>query len=398
MSRPRPDLPIRYTCERSGCDVAAYYDPADGKRRVRRLGPAGSEKADKAFARLVMDVAAARVTRKPMPGGLLVGELVDRFLSHADGYYRGPTGERTTEYAHFVGATDVLSKVHDTTRVDDFGPVALQQVRDAMIAKGWTRPTVNSQVGRIRRVWKWAAANELVAPEKWVALKSVAGLSRGRSKAPDNPPVEPAHPADVDAAIECMSPTLAAMVRFHLLTGCRPQDVCNLRLDKIDRSGSVWVFSPSQHKGSWRGKARDVFIGPKAQAILAPHLEAAGYLFEPRQVAAENLAARSAARATPRYPSHMARNVAKRVADPKRRPGARFTSGTYKKAVERACQKAGVAVWSPNQLRHLAGTRFRAEFGLETTRVLLGHASAATSEIYAEADRAKAAAAAAAVG
>jgi integrase len=50
------------------------------------------------------------------------------------------------------------------------------------------------------------------------------------------------------------------------------------------------------------------------------------------------------------------------------------------------------------QLRHTAGTRFRAEFGLETARVLLGHASAATSEIYAEADRAKAAAAAAVVG
>jgi site-specific recombinase XerC len=49
-----------------------------------------------------------------------------------------------------------------------------------------------------------------------------------------------------------------------------------------------------------------------------------------------------------------------------------------------------VPVWSPNQLRHNAATRIRAEFGIEAARVILGHASVATSEIYAEADKDKA--------
>jgi site-specific recombinase XerC len=42
--------------------------------------------------------------------------------------------------------------------------------------------------------------------------------------------------------------------------------------------------------------------------------------------------------------------------------------------------------WHPNQLRHSVGTEVRKQFGLEATQVVLGHASANVSEIYAERD------------
>ncbi len=45
--------------------------------------------------------------------------------------------------------------------------------------------------------------------------------------------------------------------------------------------------------------------------------------------------------------------------------------------------------WHPHQLRHNAATDLRRQFGIEATRVVLGHASAVTSEIYAEMDSAK---------
>ena len=45
--------------------------------------------------------------------------------------------------------------------------------------------------------------------------------------------------------------------------------------------------------------------------------------------------------------------------------------------------------WSPNQLRHAAATRIRAAYGIEIARIILGHSSAVTSEIYAEIDREK---------
>jgi integrase len=52
----------------------------------------------------------------------------------------------------------------------------------------------------------------------------------------------------------------------------------------------------------------------------------------------------------------------------------------------RACRKAGIPHWHPNQLRHTAATKIRQRYGLEAARQILGHRSTATTEIYAEAD------------
>jgi site-specific recombinase XerD len=43
--------------------------------------------------------------------------------------------------------------------------------------------------------------------------------------------------------------------------------------------------------------------------------------------------------------------------------------------------------WHPHRLRHNAATRIRKEHGIELTRIVLGHARMAATEIYAEVDR-----------
>ncbi len=62
----------------------------------------------------------------------------------------------------------------------------------------------------------------------------------------------------------------------------------------------------------------------------------------------------------------------------------------YRQAIIRACDKAGVPRWSPNQLSHAAATRIRKELGVEAARTVLGHSSAGITEIYAEMDKSKA--------
>jgi site-specific recombinase XerC len=42
--------------------------------------------------------------------------------------------------------------------------------------------------------------------------------------------------------------------------------------------------------------------------------------------------------------------------------------------------------WSPNQLRHAAAPEIRRKFGLEAAQVILGHASADVTQVYAERD------------
>ena len=79
-----------------------------------------------------------------------------------------------------------------------------------------------------------------------------------------------------------------------------------------------------------------------------------------------------------------------RVRNPKRQPGEQYSVESYRQAIERACKKASVPHWHPHQLRHNAATFLRKEFGLEAARIILGHKSAAITEIYAELDREKA--------
>jgi integrase len=73
-----------------------------------------------------------------------------------------------------------------------------------------------------------------------------------------------------------------------------------------------------------------------------------------------------------------------------RRLRDRYDACSYGNAIGYACVKARVAHWTPYQLRHTAATILRREFGLEVAQVILGHAHASESEIYAEVDRAKA--------
>jgi hypothetical protein len=40
----------------------------------------------------------------------------------------------------------------------------------------------------------------------------------------------------------------------------------------IDRTGRVWVYKPERHKTEHRGQSREIYLGPKAQAVLTPWL------------------------------------------------------------------------------------------------------------------------------
>lgn len=110
-------------------------------------------------------------------------------------------------------------------------------------------------------------------------------------------------------------------------------------------------------------------------------------ILPPREVCAWHRAERAKRRKTPMTPSQRKRRPKR---SPKRVPGERYNTIAYDHAVSRACTRAGIPNWAPNRLRHNAGTRIRSEFGVEMARIILGHASAVTTEIYAEADREKA--------
>ncbi len=131
------------------------------------------------------------------------------------------------------------------------------------------------------------------------------------------------------------------------------------------------------------------FSRAKSQELVKEWLRAdpAAYLFSPIEAKAEYAVAARAARKTKVQPSQQNR---KRKAMPKRAPQGHYTHTSYARAIARGCQEAGVPHWAPNRLRHAAATRIRAEFGLEVAQILLGHAKADITQLYAERDEAKA--------
>src|SRR5437763_16106072 len=99
-----------------------------------------------------------------MPGAtaadMTIGELIVIYLFHADRSYRDKAGVPTGEAETIQQAQRPLRKLYAHTAAAKFGPRSLEAVRDAMVAEGWTRGTINRHVQRIRRMFRWAAGKE----------------------------------------------------------------------------------------------------------------------------------------------------------------------------------------------------------------------------------------------
>ncbi len=157
-----------------------------------------------------------------------------------------------------------------------------------------------------------------------------------------------------------------------------------MRSRDVDTSGSVWTYRPESHKAEHHGRERVIHVGPRAQAVLRPWLRAEpeAFLFSPAEAMAERRSALRQSRRTPVQPSQRDR----RKRDPRKSPGVRYDTDSYRRAIAYGCKRAGVAKWHPHQLRHNAATRLRKEFGLDTARAVLGHSSTPVTEVYAERD------------
>lgn len=168
--------------------------------------------------------------------------------------------------------------------VSTIGPKSFRALLDDMIAKDWSRTYINDQLARGKRIFLWAKNEELIPGDVYDRIRDVEGLRKGISGARETRKVRCVPDAEVEATLPFLLPVVADMVRFQRLTVCRPSEVCILRPCDLDRSGDVWVYTPSRHKTESHDKDRRIYIGPKAQEILRPYLLRADtdYCFRPQ--------------------------------------------------------------------------------------------------------------------
>jgi integrase len=418
----------------------------DGKDHY--LGDYGTAESRAEYDRLISEWLGngRRLAHPTAADGLTVAELILTYWRLAEAYYRNEHGQLSAELDNIRTALKPLRRLYGQTQASAFGPIALRAVQQDLIQAGLSRGVVNARLNRVRRVFKWAVSSELIPASVHQALCTVPGLHRGRCKAREAPPVQPAADEHANATLPFLPAPVRAMVELQRLTGCRPGEIMVMRAIDLTMTGPIWAYRPASHKNKHRGLDRVIFLGPQAQEIVRPFLTTNldAYLFSPRAYVEAMHRRRAEERKTKRPPSQLART---RKAKPRRVPAERYNRRSYRAAVVRAADKAtlegaialfkrleeaGTVVlpegmtfkalihrksrlsadciaaiaavngletelervrvprWSPLQLRHSAATAIRAKYGVEAAKVILGHTKVETTQIYAEADMGKA--------
>jgi len=317
------------------------------------------------------------------PSELTVTELCALYWRFAKEHYQ-KHGKPTGQLPMVKVTLRLLKEAYGETAVEKFGPLAMKALQQTLICRGFARKYINDHTGRLKRVFKWAAQNELIDIGTWHRVQVAGGLQKGRTAARETVPIKPVADTVVDDTLPHLPAIVADMIRLQRLTGCRPQDVCNLRPCDVDRSNDVWIFRPSTHKTEHHEQGRTILIGPRGQDVLRPYLlrDVQAYCFSPVESERERKAAMRDRRKTRVQPSQIDRSKHR----PIRTAGDQYTPSSYRRAIHRACAMNGIGRWSPNQLRHTAGTEIRAKYGLEAAQIVLGHAKADVTQIYAQRD------------
>jgi integrase len=409
----RSALPTYRLHKQSGQAIVTLPDGTGGRRDVL-LGRYGTPHSRQEYLRVLGEWEAAG-RRLPSPQAsaathdITVNELLLAYWRHVESYYL-KDGKPTSEQDVIRQALRFVKDTYGHTAAKDFSPLALKAVRqkmiehpivrkvrvkdpgtgevrteDRLLRMGLARKVINKHVGRIRRMFAWAVEEELLPAGVHAALLRVKGLRKDKGQAREKARVKPVADAWVQAAWPHLPVVVRAMVEVQRLTGARPQDVVGMRPVDIDMRGPVWEYRPSRHKTEHLDRERIVFIGPRAQQVLKPWLPLAvdAWIFSPAQSVAIHNARRRQERRSPLTPSQASR---RRKATPKRAPRDRYDVASYRRAIRRACLKAGIPVWHPSQLRHTRGTEVRKRYGLEAAQAVLGHAELGVTQVYAEKD------------
>ncbi len=365
---------------RNGRAIVTLRDSVTGKRREYPLGSYGSVEAEAKYHSL-MSRFNARGKRLEIDHReeLTVAQLVAEYWQMASVKYQ------PNHLATLKSAAKMINRYYGDLLVNDFGPLKLQELRGIMEREGldgraWARGYINSQVNRTRSMFKWGVSQELVKPETLQALQTVGPLVQGQTTAHETEAVEEADLDLVAGSIEFMSKPVRTMVELQMVSGARPGEIVRLRMDWVTKhSDDLWIFTIPKGQAKVRFKPRPIPLGPRAIRAIEPFIDEENpeaFLFKPADSLMELMGyVRGGARA----------------------PKPRYTTGSYRDAIQSACDKAFPPPedcenpdqwvkdhrWSPNQLRHWSLTEIEYNSDDKEASIVAGHSKPRiTNDVY----------------
>lgn len=275
---------VKFPDEKSRRDVVLTF-PFSGKRIPAEAPQSVAESA--AFRLWEARVVRTRPDGTPV---FTVNELCDRWLLHAQTYYRHPDGTPTGRAAVNTIHLRALRTLYGNRPVEALAHPDMLALRDHLVGRGLARVTVNGHLTSVRQLFKWALDEALISATAKAELTQVANLRPFRSAARETKPIRAVPDDVVERTCAALPGSLADMVRVHRLTGMRPAEVCGLAWERIERVGDVWAYRPEHHKNEWRRQVRVVALGPRAQTVLRKYEGAEGCIFSPARTLAERVA------------------------------------------------------------------------------------------------------------
>lgn len=387
----------KYRLHKASGRAVLQYKPFWGEQRFYLPGLYNSQESLDAYeewrAKIVADIrkrAGEATAIKPKARGRsTMNELLLAYL----GDIKPAEGRDQREYNHMRAVVKAVRVLHQHTHLCDFGPIALKDVRKGMIDAGWSRQHINRQVGRLKRIFRWAVEHEWCDAAVLANLEVVGGLRKGKTEAREMPDVEPVPWRVVKQVLPYLQPVVRAMVKVQYLTGMRADELVGMRPCEIAMSRAVWLYTPVDHKNEWRDLKKYIPIGPLAQKILAPYMpsDPNAFVFSPRTALREKGRVNNLGRIRPQYftdtyDKALAYGFLKLAkATLAAREGG--TAAAKKKppdvSLEAWMRDLGLEHWHPHRLRHSRATLLRGKFGVEGAQAVLGNTLEAT-ELYAQ--------------
>lgn len=318
------------------------------------LGVFGSLASHERYNQLLAQWLAAQQTGQPtlapaaLPRDLTVRDIAARFLAWAELNLSARGGE----LKQFRAACRPLLELFGSELATAFRARQLKALLATLPGRGWSGPTCNRHLGRLKFLWRWAEEQGLVPEGSAAHLAIVKGLKKGapgvRGRQKRRLPSE----EEVWLVADRMPPAAGAILRLLWLTGMRTTEALILRPVDVDRSSEVWAYRPSFHKLDHAGQERLVLLAGRSQEVLTPWL--AGRLPEDWAFAGKG--------------------------------GRRWNTITFGRLLSRACRKAGVQRFAAYSLRHCSKMRFERAVGLKQTGELLGQKCLSTTQSYGQFD------------
>ena len=403
---------------KNGCFVADIYRP-DGRRTTVSFGGVGCRTEGEihtAFGRwldlshqyphrtLAFKSPYEAIAQLINPQSIVtVGHLLGKYKKWIGQYLPvrrdglpHPDMERLCRLARFL-------KPYLLWPVGEFGPEELAAVQKAMVeyryVRGekdsqpshYTRTGINVTIKQIHKVWQWGVGREIATEAQARRLREVRSLRPGQTAATDNPRRALVSQQEFDRVCQHLTSVVADMLQLIWLTAMRPGEACRMRpFDIIRRDTDCWLYIPGRdsgpvgdHKTAYRRRMRAIPLTARAQVVLKRRISdysSTEHVFRPMDAIEEMRDRRFALRRTPVGQGNRAGT--NRRPHPMIRPGVRYAKNSLNNAVKRACDRATVVRFTPYDLRRTAATRVRSKLSKDDAKLLLGHVSTDTTEIY----------------